>query len=414
MQLEYGKGILNISIDRRRLLALLEPRETKGFEGIEEKVKQSLEKPIGSLPLSEILKGKKKALILTVNFTRPSPKALIKPIADLCKKMNLDVTILIARGRHRSMTQKEIRNHLGVDLVDQYPVLEHDPFDEDLLQEVGKTSRGVPICVNKTLFENDVVIGTGIIEPSYLCGFSGGRKLLVPGISHFKSIDLNHYLLLEKGAKPGLLDGNPLSEDSEEAARKLPFHWITYSIVGAEDQVTEVVSGDPYQAHRFACQESRAIYTCERKPADIVISSPGGYPYDCDLVQGKKGIIPAEETVNPKGAILLLAECQEGWGAEPTFREWVTGFSPEEVMQKVKNREAFSLGAHGAYLFAKPLVEKGVKVILMTNPEMAKDLKGTYVEAVTSFEMAMEIAEKHTSKKASITLLRKSRRLIIV
>jgi nickel-dependent lactate racemase len=413
VQLEYGKGFLDIPIDRKRLVALLEPRGTKGLEGVEEKVKQSLKKPIGSLPLKEILKGKKKALILTVNFTRPSPKALIKPIADLCKKMNLEVTLLIARGRHRSMTQEEIRNHLGADLVDQYPVFEHDPFDENLHRDVGKTSRNVPIRVNKAIFENDVIIGTGIIEPSYICGFSGGRKLLVPGISHFKSIDLNHYLLLEKGAKPGLLDGNPLSEDSEEAAKKLPFHWITYSVVGAEDQVTEIVSGDPYEAHRFACQKSRAIYTCERKPADIVISSPGGYPYDCDLVQGKKGIIPAEETVKPNGTIVLLAECQEGWGAEPTFREWLTGFSPEEVMQRVKNREAFSLGVHGAYLFAKPLIEKGIKVILMTNPEMAKELKGTDVEAVTSFEMAMELAEKHTNKTANITLLRKSRRLII-
>jgi len=414
MQLEYGTGILDVPIDRNRLLAILQPKETKGIEAIGEKVEMSLETPIGSPPLSEILKGKKSALILTVNFTRPSPRALIKPIADLCRRMKLNVTILIARGRHRSMTPEEIKNHLGDDLVNQYPVLEHDPFDEAIHREIGRTSRDVPIRVNKALFENDVILGTGIIEPSYLCGFSGGRKLLVPGISHYKSIDLNHYLLLEKGATPGLLDGNPLSEDSEEAARRLPYHWITYSVVGAEDQVVEVISGDPFKAHRYACEKSRAIYTCQRKKADIVISSPGGYPYDCDLVQGKKGLIPAMETVKPKGAILLLADCREGWGAESTFREWLTGLSPEEVMRRVKDREAFSLGAHGAYLFAKPLVEMGVKVILMTNPEMAKDLKGSRVEAVTSFEKGMEIAEKHTNKKASITVLKKSRRLIIV
>ena len=413
MQLEYGKEILDIPIDRRRLLAILEPRETKGLERIEERVKQSLEKPIASPPLSEILKGKKKALILTVNFTRPSPNVLIKPIADLCKTMKLDVTLLIARGRHRSMTPEEIRNHLGTDLVDQYPVLEHDPFDENLNREVGKTSRDVPIRVNKALFENDVVIGTGIIEPSYLCGFSGGRKLLVPGISHYKSIDLNHYLILEKGAKPGQLEGNPLSEDSEEAARRLPYHWITYSVVGAEDQVIEVISGDPYKAHRFACEKSKAIYTCGGKKAEIVISSPGGHPYDCDLVQGKKGLIPAMETVKPSGAIILLSACQEGWGAEPTFQEWLTRFSPEEVMRRVKDKALFSLGAHGAFLFAKPMMEKGVKVILSTSQEMAKDLKGTYVEAVGSLEEALEIAERHTNKRAKILVLKKSRRLII-
>jgi nickel-dependent lactate racemase len=413
MELEYGKGFPEISIDEKRLLGVLQPQEVRGIEWVDDAVKKSLEKPVGSPSLSEILKGKKTALILTVNFTRPSPKALIQPIAELCDRMKLKVTLLIARGRHRPMTKEEIRKHLGDDLVDQYTVLEHDPFDESSHREIGKTSRGVPIRVNKAIFENDVVIGTGIIEPSYLCGFTGGRKILVPGISHYRSIDLNHYLLLEKGANPGILDGNPLSEDSEEAARRLPFHWITYSLVGAEDQIVQVVSGDPFNAHRFACGKSREIYTSRAKPADIVISTPGGYPYDCDLVQAKKAIIPAMATVKPKGAIIILAECQEGWGAEPTFREWLTRFSPEEVMVKVTERELFSLGAHGAYLFAKPLIQDKVKVILMTNPEMVRDLKGTYLEAVSSIEEGMELAQRHTGKEANITVLRKARRLII-
>lgn len=413
MHLEYGKGTVSIPVPHERILALLQPKEVKGIDGVEERVRESFQKPVGSPPLSAILKGKEKVVILTVNFSRPSPKALIRPIARLCDEMKLDVTILIARGRHRPMTKEEIRDHLGNDLVDRYPVLEPDPFDEVNVQEVGKTTRGVPIRVNKAIFENDVVIGTGIIEPSYLCGFSGGRKLLMPGISHYKSIDLNHYLLLEEGSKPGVLDGNPLSEDAEEAARKLPFHWITYAVVGADDQVTEVISGDPFQAHRLGCEKSTEIYTCKKVPADIIISSPGGYPYDCDLVQGKKGIIPAMETVKPKGAILILAECVEGWGAESTFREWLTAYSPEEVMKRVRDKSLFSLGAHGAYLFAKALIEKETRVILVTNAELAKDLRGTYIEAVTSVDEALAKAEGYTDRKAKITVLRKARRLII-
>jgi nickel-dependent lactate racemase len=258
-----------------------------------------------------------------------------------------------------------------------------------------------------------VVIGTGFIEPSYLSGFSGGRKLLVPGISHFRSIDLNHYLLLEQGSRIGVLDGNPLNEDLEEAARKLPFHWITYAIGGADDQVAEVISGDPFEAHRQGCEKSREIYTCQKVPAEIVISSPGGYPYDCDLVQGKKGIIPAMETVTPRGAIIILAECEEGWGAEDTFREWLTEFSPEEVMKRVRDKSLFSLGAHGAYLFAKALIEKKARVIMVTNPELAKDLRETFVEAVTSIDEGLAKAENYTDQNAKITVLRKARRLII-
>lgn len=413
MQLEYGRGLLDFPIDERYLTGTLQPRNVPGIDRVEEAVEKSLGAPIGAPLLAEILKGKKKALILTVNFTRPSPMALIRPIAQLCDRMHVGVTLLIARGRHRAMTRGEIERHLGKDLVTRYPVLEHDPFDDAVHREVGVTSRGIPIRVNKALFEHDLVIGTGIIEPSYLCGFSGGRKLLMPGVSYHKSIDLNHYLLLEGGAKPGILEGNPLSDDSEEAARKLPFHWITYSVVGADDQVSEIVSGDPFQAHRVACARSKEIYLCPRRPADIVISSPGGYPYDCDLVQGKKGLIPAAQTVNPGGRIILLSECEEGWGAEPTFRKWLTGLSPEEAMKRVRKKDLFSLGAHGAYLFAEPWTEKKAKVILVTNPEMAKDLKRTHVEAVTSAEEAMELAQRHTKKDAGITVLRKSRRLIV-
>ncbi len=414
MELEYGRGFLEMPAVDQRVSAVLQPKDVKGIDDVEEKVRESFERPVGSPPLASILKGKKKALILTVNFSRPSPRALITPIAALCDQMDVEVTILIARGRHRAMTDEEIRSHLGDDLVSRYSVLEHDPFDEENCREFGKTTRGVPIRVNKTIFENDAVIGTGFIEPSYLSGFSGGRKLLVPGISHFRSIDLNHYLLLEEGSRIGVLDGNPLNEDLEEAARKLPFHWITYAIGGADDQVAEIISGDPFEAHRLGCEKSREIYTCQKVPAEIVISSPGGYPYDCDLVQGKKAIIPAMETVSPKGAILALAECEEGWGAEDTFREWLTEFSPEEVMKRVRDKSLFSLGAHGAYLFAKALIEKKARVIMVTNPELAKDLKGTFVEAVTSIDEGLAKAENYTDQNAKITVLRKARRLIIL
>jgi nickel-dependent lactate racemase len=414
MELEYGRGVLTVPLEQRTLLGILQPREVKGIERVRDAVRATLEQPVDSPPLSEILRGKKKAIILTVNYTRPSPRDLIQPIAELCERMALAVTLLIARGRHRPMTREEIRNHLGAELADRYPVLEHDPFDEAAHRDCGKTSRGTPIRVNKAIFEHDIVIGTGIIEPSYLCGFSGGRKLLLPGISHYRTIDLNHYLLLQEGAKPGVLEGNPLSEDSEEAARRLPFHWITYAVVGAEDQVTEVVSGDPFKAHRFACERSRQIYLAQRKPADVVISSPGGYPYDCDLVQGKKGLIAAMETVKPGGTIVLLSECQEGWGAEETFREWFMDFSPEEVMSRIKDKALFSLGAHGAYLFAKPFVEKRVKVILVTNPALAQDLSKTHVEAVSSLTEALAIAQRNTHAEAGFTILRKSRRLIMV
>jgi len=414
MRLEYGRTGIDLPIPADELAGrLLEPREVKGLMDVEKKVEESLCQPIDSPPLTEVLQGKKTALILTVNHTRPSPSQLIRPIARVGDQLGIKITICIASGRHRQMSAEEIDAHLGKDLTSRYKVIHHDPFDQSAHMEVGATLRGTPVTVNRAIFDHDFIIGTGIIEPSYLCGFTGGRKILMPGIAFHRSIDWNHYLLLEKGARPGVLDGNPLSEDAEEFARKLPFHWITYAVAGAEDQFVEIVSGNPYTAHRQGCEISSRIYTVSHREADIVISSAGGYPYDIDLVQGKKAVVPARDTVKPGGSIILLAACQEGWGAEPTFKEWVKKYSPQEVVRRVMDRGQFTLGAHGANMLAKPIVEKDARVIVVTSPEMAADLKGTYVDSATSLEEALERARRKVKNRPCYLVLRKSCRLIV-
>lgn len=414
MRLEYGRSGIELPFPTDGFAGrVLEPKAVKGLEKIQERVRATLRQPIDSPPLAKVLKGKKTALLLTVNHTRPSPTPLIWPIVELCDEMKVQVTLCIASGRHRAMTPEEIEAHLGKDLAARYPVVHHDPFDRAVHAEVGKTRRGTPIIVNRVVLEHECIIGTGIIEPSYLCGFTGGRKILMPGMAFHTSIDRNHYLLLEKGARPGVLDGNPLSEDAEEFAKKLPFHWITYAVAGAEDQFVEIVSGNPYAAHRRGCELSRSIYSVPLMEADIVISTPGGYPYDIDLVQGKKAVVPAQDTVKKGGTIILLSECSEGWGAEPTFEEWTKTYSPQEVVRRVRDRSQFTLGAHGANILAKPIVEKDGTVIVVTNPAMAAELKGTYVEATTSLEEALNLARRRVGKKASYLVLRKSRRLIL-
>ncbi|MBM4332624.1 MAG: nickel-dependent lactate racemase [Deltaproteobacteria bacterium] len=414
MRLEYGKTGLDLPIPEKEVAGnVLKPKEIKSLGDIEKRVEETLRQPIDSPPLDEVLRGKKTALMLTVNHTRPSPSRLIRPILRVCEQLGVKVTICIASGRHRQMSPEEIDVHLGRDLTRRYPVVHHDPFDQGAHVEIGSTSRGTPVIVNRIIFEHDCIMGAGIIEPSYLCGFTGGRKILMPGVAFHRAIDWNHYFLLEKGARAGVLDGNPLSEDAEEFARKLPFHWITYAVAGAEDQFVEIVSGNPYAAHRIGCDISKKIYSVPLRQADIVVSSPGGYPYDMDLVQGKKAVVPAQETVKPGGVIILTSECEEGWGAEPTFEEWVKGYSPQEVVQKVRDRSQFTLGAHGANILAKPIVEKEVMLIVVTNPKMAGDLKGTYVQAVTDLREALEMAQEKIGKRPSFLVLRKSRRLIV-
>jgi nickel-dependent lactate racemase len=235
----------------------------------------------------------------------------------------------------------------------------------------------------------------------------------MPGLAYHASIDNNHYHLTQPGAKIGRLYGNPVSDDAFEFIQELPLHFILYAVCGPHDEFVSIVAGDRIAAHERGCALCAPIFSVPRQEADIVISSPGGWPYDFDLVQGKKAVIPATEVVREKGTIILCAECGDGLGAEETFIEWLANKTPAEVARDVLDREQFNLGAHGANILAKPIVEKSATVILVTCADVAEALKGTYVTAVTDLEEAWRIANGLSGPDSDVLLIENARRLIV-
>ena len=410
MKLAYGKRHVSLPRDLRPA-AVLEPQKVKPVSDVGAAVRESLDSPVESPALCQLLSGRRSCLILTVDFTRPSPRELLLPILDACDEAEVNATICIAGGRHRTMTRTELTEHLGKDILGRAPVVCHDSFDDSAHDDFGETRRGTPVRLNRILTEHDLVIGVGFIEPTYLAGFSSGRKLVLPGVAHHEAVDANHYLLLEKGALPGVLEGNPLCEDMEEAARLAPFHWLTAAVVGPDDETVAVVSGDPHEAHREGCKTSGEIFTCARTEGDLIISSVGGHPYDVDLVQGKKAVVPATEVVAPGGTIIALAACPEVWGAEKVFRDWVTRYTPQEVVEKVHDRDLFSLGAHGANVLAKPIVNRDARLILVCSKPMRDALDGSFVETAASLQGALKRVPQ--AARGRVVVLRKARRLII-
>lgn len=412
-EIQYGKKTLCLNVPGRRVVGTLSPRAAVQVKDVAAAVRRSLRRPFASAPLRDMIRGKKKALIVTVDNTRPSPESMILPILDACEAEGLKVSVIIATGRHRRMTEGELRVHLGRRIMMSCRVCQHDPFDGKSMVRKGITKRGTPIRVNREIFRHDVVIGCGIIEPSYLAGWSGGRKLLMPGLAHHEAIDNNHYYLTHPDTKIGRLRGNPLSDDAFEFIRDLPFHFIVYAVSGPNDEYTRILSGHPVKAHERACGVCERIYRVRRKSADIVISSAGGWPYDCDLVQGKKAIIPAIDAVNRNGAVILCAACPGGLGAEKTFMDWLRNKTPAEVVRDVLDRKQFNLGAHGANILARPIVEKNAKVILVTCPGVARQLKGTYITVLTRLEDAWKLANLIAGSDASVLFIEKARRLIL-
>lgn len=412
-QIRYGKGYLALEVPDERITGILSPNEVPEVDDVISSVRTAVTQPYGCPPIENILRGKRTALILTVDCTRPSPARLLFPVIEACRKTGVSPTVMIATGRHRQMSPEELSAHLGGYITKHCRVMQHDAFDSGQMITVGKTRRGTAITVNKAIFRHDVIIGTGIIEPSYLCGWSGGRKLLMPGIAHHASIDSNHYLLNEKNAVIGKLHDNPVSDDALEFASALPFHFIVYAITGPNDEFVEIVAGDPVKAHEAACTRCADIYTVNSIQADIVVSSTGGHPYDCDLVQGKKAVIPAIKTVKKNGVIILCAECMEGTGSEETFINWLKSKTPSEVMRDVLDRKQFNLGAHGAKILAMPIVEKNATVMLVTCASVAAQLQGTFIKPFTHITEAWDTANSITGAESKVLFIEKARRLIV-
>ncbi len=414
IQLEYGKEFCEFSIPKDLYVGTLMPKAAEPLSNLDEAVSQSFVHPVDSIPLMEKLQGVKSMLILTVDITRPSPTPLMLPILRLCEERSIDVTICISLGRHGPMTEKDLRDFLTAEVFDNYPVVQHDAFDELIHVDKGYTTRGTPIKVNQIIQQHDFICGTSFIEPSYLMGYSGSRKLIMPGIAHHSSIDANHYWLTHPDTRIGELDGNPMHQDAMEFMKHFRLDWLTCAVLNGHDGITQIYSGDSVKAHRLACVDSDKIFRIKGKSADIIVSSTGGYPYDWDLVQGKKAIVPAMDIVNPGGSIILLADCPDGWGAEGTFKEWLLTKTPEEVVCDVKKRELFSLGAHGAYILARPIVQKQATVIIVTNADLARQLQNSYVHAVTTIEEAIDLAHQHCkAKKPTYLALKSARRLIV-
>ena len=411
--IEYGRRQVDLAFPRSRLRGVVEPRAVEAVADAEAAAERALKRPVAGPPLASVLDGAKTALILVPDCTRPSPRPTLLAMLRECERQGVTPTVCIAIGRHRAMTDAEIARHLGRDVLRRCRVVQHDPFDRDAHEHLGRTSRGTDILVNRLVLEHDRVIGTGIIEPSYLAGFSGGRKLLMPGVAFHTAIDQNHFLLTDPATRIGRLRGNPLSEDAEEFARACPFHFICYAVAGPGDEVVAVVAGDPYIAHEAACLRSGRIYRVKAEPAPVVIASAGGHPYDCDLVQSKKAIIPATELVERNGAIILLGASPEGLGAEKTFIEWLRTKTPAEAVRDVRDRAQFSLGAHGASILARPIVERNAAVILVCCRKVAAELAGTYVRAVSRLEDAWRLASLLCGPRAPVVVIRKARRLIV-
>lgn len=406
-QLPYGKGFLQVSLDSERPVQVLESEVPVPEETEEAIIDYALKHPIGSRSLKELTRDAKKIVIITNDNTRPMPSKLTLPRiinSFFYPETYYDITILIACGLHRKMTEREMEEQYGKEICSRYPVVNHEAQDDSQLICLGKMTTGNEMWVNKIVAESDLVIAEGFIESHFCVGFSGGRKSILPGVSGKKTIMYNHRP--ENIASPysvgANLKHNPMHMECMEAARMAKLSFILNVALNKEKRVIRAFAGDPFEAHQAGCSYVRQIMETQVQPTDIVITTNSGYPLDRNLYQTVKGIDTAAQVAKKGGIIIVASECMDGVG-HASFAQLIQSCKSVEELHEKMSVSPSMIDKWQAQILARTLIKN--QVILVSrgiDQETAERMFMTYAK---SMEEALEIAFRRMGKEASVSIM---------
>jgi len=331
----FGRDRIRLNLPEGRHYSLVESRSAKPLADRDRSLADALEHPIGCAPLAELARGKRTAAIAVCDITRPAPnRVTLPPLLDRLHAAGIPVegiTILVATGLHRGATKAEIETIVGPEIAQRYRVENHDAKDFAAHQPLGSTRRGTPVYIDRRFLNADLHITLGFIEQHIMAGFSGGRKLVAPGMAAQETIKVLHSpkFMREPMATEGAIEGNPLHQELLEIAGLARHDFILDVTLTKEREISGVFAGNPVQAHAAGVSFMRENSTFPMpRLADAVITSSAGYPLDLTFYQTAKGITAAQHIVKRGGRILLLGECAEGIGS-PEYAEKLRAFVGE-------------------------------------------------------------------------------------
>ena len=413
VKIPYAKTYLEAEIPDTRLQGILLSKahsyQATGREA--EIVCHALDNPIGSPRLSQLAKDKKNIVIITSDHTRPVPSSIISPlIVEEIRKTNHDgkITFLIATGFHRPSTPEELAFKFGEKFMKEITIVMHDCRDAANMIHIGKLPSGGDTVINKLAMEADLLISEGFIEPHFFAGFSGGRKSILPGIVSQVSVLANHCskFIANDKARAGILTGNPLHLDMLAAAQQAHLAFIVNVVIDDQKKIIKAYAGNSVKAHETGCLFVEELAAVAAAPADIVITSNGGYPLDQNLYQSVKGMSAAEATVKQDGVIIICTACNDGHGGDG-FYQWFANApgGPQEVMDKIMKIPATETIADQweAQILAR--IQLHAHVIVVTDQCDHKIIEAMHMQAASTLKEALTLAEKIVGKDSTVTVI---------
>ncbi len=409
VKVRYGHGFKEVDVPATAFI--LRKKNMPCVENPLSEMRETLRNPIASLPLEEIARGKKDACIVVSDTTRPVPNRIIlPPIIDLLKKAGIEkITILIANGTHDPVPDSLFEELLGRETLKYNPtIVNHSAYDDQMLVNLGIAAHGCPAIVNKVFMESDLKICTGLIEPHFMAGFSGGRKSICPGITGIETLKIFHGVeaMGHPLSKSCSLKGNPVDEIAKSVAKMAGCDFIVNVTLDEERRITGIFAGDLFKAHEEGCRFSEKESVVEIENAvDIVITSNGGYPLDQNYYQTAKGLVEAMDIVKPNGVIIISSECSLGLGKK-AFVELLGELKEKGVRSFLADHSTPRTFKSDQWEVQKisQVLEKTRNIFLLSSLS-DEEYSYTFAKKITSLDEGVERAKKIVGRTPSIAVI---------
>ena len=322
IEIPYGKSKIKFTLEQKRLYGIITPNEIRPSASPTRELQRSLGNPIDAPGFESFCSHGKTVAIAVDDVTRSTPTYLLLPsILRRLKKAGIDrndVTIVVALGTHRRMTEAEMRIKYGERVVEDYRIINHEYDNESELASFG-VAAGILVKMNREFVKADVRVATGNIIPHCNAGWSGGAKILLPGLAGAETVgNLHVFTALRTPNVLGTVE-TPMRQMIEACAEKVGIHFIVNTVLARNGKIVKVFSGNYKSAHRAGVEFAKKIYAAKAAGlADITVSS--SFPADVDFWQGSKGLFSADLATKKNGGIVLLTPCPEGF--TKTHSKW--------------------------------------------------------------------------------------------
>jgi nickel-dependent lactate racemase len=399
IDLNYGKEGLALELPDDLEVHVIRKSPMPVLAEPDSAIREALTSPVNVPPLSELAKGKSTACILICDITRPVPNHLfLRPTIETLLHAGMPasgITVLVATGLHRPNEGEELAELIGDPWVlDTVEVANHFARDDAMHVDLGVTpTRGTPVKLDHRLVAADLKIATGLVEPHFMAGYSGGRKVIAPGVAHKDTITTFHSarFMADPAADNGVLDGNPLHEEQLEIVKMLGGALALNTIIDEDRRLSFVNFGEIIESHLQAVERVRGfaeVPVAER--FRTVVTTAAGYPLDKTYYQTVKGMVGPIDILEPGGDLIIASACSEGMGS-PEFvdaQRRLVANGPDGFLAAISKKHFADIDEWQTQMQLKPM-RRG-QVHLYTDGLSDSDRALTGVEAVKDLRRAVE------------------------